>query len=269
MRNFANLLRSLLSAMGEARCGVCHTAAAGADGLCPACVQQLREEEREPCPVCGETASACVCLQKNLSPLPTFLDDGFRTRTWLAHMWYHPLHGSETWEYASTTLLLTCKKRYSPALYAWIAHAVAADLAPFLPPDERKAWILTYPPRSEAGYRKSGFDQCEEIVRLLGRELGIPVRKLLSRQGGGEQKAQQNAAARMDNMTNAFVPRRVPTGCRVLLFDDIVTTGATMREAGQTLLWAGAACVFPVTFAKTMPLANREKDGGQSYDETI
>ncbi len=269
MRNLASLLRLLLSAVGDARCALCHTAAAGADGLCPACIQRLREEEREPCLVCGEAAPLCRCPHMSLSPLPTFLSAGPATRTWLAHMWYHPIHGSESWEHASTTLLLTCKKRYSPALSAWIAHAVAADLAPFLPPDSRRDWILTYPPRSEAGYRRSGFDQCEEIVRLLGRELGIPVRRLLSRQGGAEQKSQLDAAARVDNMAGAFVPRRVPKGCRILLFDDIITTGATLQEAGQTLALAGAAGVFPVAFAKTMPLASREKNEGQAYDGAI
>ncbi len=266
MKNLASLLRLLLSAVGETRCALCHDSPAGADGLCPACREKLWAEEREPCPVCGEAAAHCRCPDLTLSPLPTFLEDGFYSRTWLAHGWYHPMHGSNASDHATTNLLLSCKKRCSPALSGWIAHAVAADLARLIPPDRRKDWILTYPPRSDAGYRRYGFDQCEEIVRLLGRELGIPVRDLLTRQGGREQKSLSDAAARAGNVANAFSPHRVPAGCRVLLFDDIVTTGATMRAAGQTLALAGAACVFPVAFAKTFP---RENPWGALHDQNI
>ncbi len=258
MRNAVSLLRKLLASVGDAPCGLCREAAAGSDGLCPACIQKLRTEEREPCPVCGKAASACICAHLELSPLPVFLFDGSHHRSWLAHMWYHPMHGSDACDHAATALLLNCKKRYSPILSAWIAHSVAADLAPLLPPEQRKDWLLTYPPRSAAGYRKYGFDQCEEIVRLLGRELGISVQKLLSRKGGAEQKTQQDAVSRANNISNAFAPHRVPKDCRVLLFDDIITTGATMREAAQTLALAGAACVFPVAFAKTIAPAHRE-----------
>ncbi len=189
----------------------------------------------------------------SLSPLPAFLSDGTESRTWLVHSWYHPVRGAETIDSATAALLLTLKRQYSPLLSAWIAHQLALSLAPYLLPEKRKDWILTYAPRSSTGYASHGFDQCAEIVGRLGAEMGIPVRKLLIRCGGEEQKHMTDASERSLNVSQAFMAKKVPEGCRVLLFDDIITTGATMREAGQILAYAGASCVFPLAFAKTYP----------------
>ena len=133
-----------------------------------------------------------------------------------------------------------------------IADKMAEELAVVLPQNTRKDWILTYAPRSVKGFTDYGFDQCEEIVRQMGKTLHIPVRQMLVRVSGEEQKRMESADRRIGNIAGAFAPVRVPAGCRVLLFDDIITTGATMREAGRVLAEAGAAAVFPIAFAKTM-----------------
>lgn len=149
-------------------------------------------------------------------------------------------------------MLLTCKRQYSPAISDYIARRMADILSPVLPENAGKHWILTYAPRSLQGFTDHGFDQCEEIVRQMGKILHIPVRKLLIRIGGAEQKTMASAGHRAENIAGAFAAVRVPKNCRVLLFDDIITTGSTMREAGQVLAEAGAAAIFPLAFAKTM-----------------
>ena len=244
---FDRILLAVTGALGDKRCPVCSALLRDTEtmtGICPACLQKLTEESAMLCPVCRNPVSACTCMGTGLSPLHIFLGD----RTWLAHTWYMPDSGERVTE----KLLLTCKKKYSRTLSRYIAEVMAADLARILPENRRKGWILTYAPRSEKGFRRHGFDQCAELVRLMGQRLGIPVRQMLVRVGGGVQKDMETAAQRENNIAGAFAAVRVPEGCRVLLFDDIITTGATMRSAGEILADAGAAAVFPVAYAKTV-----------------
>ncbi|MBQ8641382.1 MAG: ComF family protein [Clostridia bacterium] len=244
-----NLLYKLLiqaaGAIGDRCCPLCRSLLTDPEALlCPACYVRLAEEAAIPCGDCGHPASSCTCPDSSLSPLPAFLNG----RNWLAHTWY--FHAGE--DRLTEMLLLSCKKKYSPALSAYIAGIMTDELAAILPEHIRTDWILTYAPRSVSGFTAHGFDQCEEIVRRIGKRLHIPVRKMLVRVGGGEQKTMESADRRMSNIAGAFEAVRVPESCRVLLFDDIITTGATMREAGQVLAEAGAVAVFPVAFAKTM-----------------
>lgn len=76
-----------------------------------------------------------------------------------------------------------------------------------------------------------------------------------------EQKKMTDAAARADNMADAFTPRRVPEGCRVLLLDDIITTGSTIRAAGNALVQGGATAVFPIAYATTMNKKSQYQKG--------
>lgn len=244
-----NLLYSLLlraaGIVGDRYCPLCRTILQDKTAsLCPACTDRLAKEAALPCQVCGHPASACTCPDSSLSPLPAYLDG----RSWLAHTWYYHAGADRLTE----TLLLSCKRKYSPALSACIAGHMTDALGEILPKKSRGDWILTYAPRSLSGFAAYGFDQCEEIVRLMGKTLGIPVQRMLVRVGGGEQKSMESAERRAYNIAGAFEAVRVPAGCRVLLFDDIITTGATMREAGRVLADAGAAAVFPFAFAKTM-----------------
>lgn len=249
-----NLLHKLLSqaagALGERYCPLCREPVCdSASALCVSCLNKLAEEAAQPCRECGHPASACSCPDSSLSPLPAFLAG----RNWLAHTWY--AHAGE--DRLTEALLLSCKRKYSPVLSAYIAGVMTDELAAVLPESTRKDWILTYAPRSVRGFTDHGFDQCGEIVRKMGKTLHIPVRQMLVRVGGGEQKAMESAIRRADNISGAFEAVRVPEGCRVLLFDDIITTGATMREAGRVLAEAGAAAVFPVAFAKTMYIRSK------------
>ena len=244
---FQQILHTLAGVIGEKRCPLCSAVLPQEnlqDGLCPGCLAKLAEEASMPCPGCGNPVSSCHCGNTGLSPLHIFLGE----RTWLAHTWYCP----DTPDRVTETLLLSCKRKYSYTLSCHIAKAMAADLAPLLPVEKRKNWILTYAPRSSGGYARHGFDQCEEIVRQMGGMLGIPVRQLLSRTGGEEQKTMENTGQRETNIADAFTALQVPKGCRILLFDDIITTGATMRSAGHTLADAGAGAVFPLAYAKTV-----------------
>lgn len=103
--------------------------------------------------------------------------------------------------------------------------------------------MLSWVPISPARKWKRGYDQAELICRALGKELDIPVTKVLKKiRHTKPQSGLQGAARRRANIVGAYkaIKPQALTGKRILLIDDVVTTGATASECAKTLLIAGA-----------------------------
>jgi ComF family protein len=100
--------------------------------------------------------------------------------------------------------------------------------------------LVTWAPTSARRARRRGYDQAEAIARAVARQLGVPCRRLLYRAHGEAQTGKSRA----DRLVGpAFRARRPRVGLRVLVVDDVVTTGATLRAASQALRSAGVAHV--------------------------
>lgn len=117
------------------------------------------------------------------------------------------------------------------------------------PVDPRHAVdMVTWAPTSSARVAERGFDQAEHLARAVARELGVPCRRLLYRAHGGPQTGHDRVARLVGPTFRARAPRRVR---RVLLVDDVVTTGSTLRSARRALLDAGIAEVRCIAAAAT------------------
>lgn len=94
--------------------------------------------------------------------------------------------------------------------------------------------VVTWAPTSRRRRRERGFDQGELIARAVARQLGLPVRRLLDRrdEGSGTQTG-ASRAARLKGPVYAARPQIA--GQHVLVVDDVVTTGATLRSARSAL----------------------------------
>ncbi|MFH1538863.1 MAG: ComF family protein [bacterium] len=96
-----------------------------------------------------------------------------------------------------------------------------------------------------------GFNQSELLAAGVARELGRPVRHALWRVRRRRPQAKMGWKERVKNVSGAFAARgKKVEGKRVLLIDDMITTGATASECARVLKEAGAAEVHVFTLAR-------------------
>lgn len=94
--------------------------------------------------------------------------------------------------------------------------------------------------------RKRGYNQATVLAEVMGAELGVPVYEAaLYRRKKTAASKELNAAERLKNLMSAFYAGPISQDLRrVLLVDDIFTTGATMESCTRTLLAAGVEEVY-------------------------
>lgn len=103
--------------------------------------------------------------------------------------------------------------------------------------------LLTWVPVSPLRRLRRGYDQVELLAKSVGRELDIePVRLLKKTRHNKAQSGISDDAARRANVLGAYrvTNPKILQDKRILLLDDVVTTGATASECARTLLTAGA-----------------------------
>jgi hypothetical protein len=98
-----------------------------------------------------------------------------------------------------------------------------------------------------------GFNQAELLAAEIGRKWNTPVKKIVRRQRGTAPQAGLTNAKRRLNVRGAFriASGRRLDGLRILLVDDVVTTGATASACARVLKRAGAAHVSLLALART------------------
>ena len=112
------------------------------------------------------------------------------------------------------------------------------------------AQVLTWAPVSKARLKQRGYDQSELLTKATARELGIPaVRLLVKHRDNPAQSGVENADVRRENVRDVYRLCGDAAGKRIVLVDDILTTGATAGECARVLRQAGAERVYLVAVA--------------------
>lgn len=133
-----------------------------------------------------------------------------------------------------------------------LARPLADLLVSALPLEERFDVVIPVPLHWRKKWQR-GFNQAELLARAIGRRRGAPVLRALARARFTQTQAGLSNTDRRKNVAQAFRCRRaVETlrGKRVLLIDDVMTTGATAAACARALKQAGADKVVLATVAR-------------------
>ncbi len=114
-----------------------------------------------------------------------------------------------------------------------------------------EADVIIPVPSGFKGLKLRGFNQCYFVAKEFSRLTEIPVEsRLLYKKKETPPQVGLSAIARRLNLRGAFAMRGKLAGERVLLVDDVITTGTTMNECAKTLRRAGASVVTAVSLAR-------------------
>lgn len=146
-------------------------------------------------------------------------------------------------------LILAYKSSQRRRLALFFAETIAQALKERYP----GRIVIPVPPRP-GKLRRKGWDQVEDLARILEHRHGVIVRRILTRADGKQQKA-LDLEERVANMRGkiGIIRSRRGQSCVVpanpVLLDDVLTTGATLSECARTLKAAGSVCVDAVAIA--------------------
>lgn len=122
-------------------------------------------------------------------------------------------------------------------------------LAAALPRDERFDAVVPVPLHWRRRWRR-GFNQSELLARAIARSRGVPVIAALRRVRHTATQTGLSNTSRRRNVAGAFQVRLPVAGKRILLIDDVMTTGSTVAACAGALRRAGALRIVVLTVAR-------------------
>lgn len=207
------ILTWLLDLLYPPKCILCGQLLSTRGPVCTACLDKLPEHDG-PAPHVPFTTGGVVSF---------YYEDALRTS-------FHRFKFGGCAHYAAT---------YGQ----WMAHTISDHLA-------GRFDCICWAPISRRRRRERGYDQSELLCRRIAAQLGMEPLCLLRRtKDRPAQSSLLDAARRCANVSGAYEASSLCAGRRILLIDDIVTTGATLSECSRVLRTAGAADVVYAALA--------------------
>lgn len=221
--------RALLAGLLPNACFLCGGTSPD-DPLCPACEPLLPPHDAaNACPACALPGTGGILCGTCLNEAPAF------DRTYCAFQYAFPVR----------ELVHALKYRGTLALAPALGRRLAGCC--------ESGWDLVVPvPLHPTRVARRGFNQALEMARPVAERLGVPLAlDVVERWRPGLPQAGLDARERARNLRGAFRLRGDVCGSRVLVVDDVMTSGATLREIGRELVAAGALRVANLVLART------------------
>ena len=243
MKSFLAVVKNLVF---PPRCGGCHAllspVAAGEDAVfCAECKKEWHAELCLQCPDCYLAYPDCRCQPSVLQRA------GSKGLLKLAP------YGDTARERVVRRIVLDMKSGACRRVTATVAKELAASLHEelFKLKWEKERIVVAHLPRDARNVRRHGIDQAKVLARALAWESGLSYASLLHRKARAKTQKKLSAKERAENLRDAFGVNEIPSGCCVVLVDDVVTTGASLAAAATALRKAGVKDLICVCIAQT------------------
>ncbi len=225
------LKRYILDIVFSCRCKYCGMVIDIRDEICHTCANTLQKIEGKICKKCGCKADCCVC------------NGEIRFYKGICAPFYY--------EGAASRAIWNLKFKNNTE----IAGILAEDMANCF--YERYGNydfdICTFVPSTKKRLKERGYNQSELIAKSLSEKIGLKCEQLLIKSFETEPQHTLPEMRRLGNIVGCFELKAGVSveNMRILLCDDVKTTGSTINECAKTLLLGGAAEVFCITAAIT------------------
>jgi competence protein ComFC len=232
-------LRALESLFYPALCAVCHAPVTGGVYVCQDCLDKAQRIIAPFCAKCSEPFSGAI--------------DGQFTCANCAHRTLAFDAAVSAYRSRGVVRFVILQFKYNRQLH--LRHPVAKWLLDAMKDDRlchRNFDCIVPVPLHPARLRERGFNQAELLAKILRQRINLTLSRALERIRYTTTQTAFDRIDRMENLRGAFrLRKRIDMqGLRVLLVDDILTTGSTLSECARVLREAGAHSVYAVTAAR-------------------
>ena len=233
-----NIASKLINFFFEFPCPLCHNDSPikhGSNSFCLKCLQVLPLLHGKRCPGCGGEQDGVLELCQHCLKMPP--------RPWSNAISVMKMEGAG--EKAVYELKFSGNRA--------IARAAAELSAPLLLAEKFDDLDYIVPvPLHYRRFFKRGYNQSEVLASMLAKQLNKPYKNLLKRTHSTQRQATLSREERLKNLQGAFAvknPAHV-SGKKILLVDDVLTTGATLHACAEALQQAGSAEILVFTLAR-------------------
>lgn len=220
----------------------------GAAGRIAAWIDELLFPEKTGCLCCGraldeEEGGLCAACTQALEALEARQEENERRGMGEIAPGLAYVHAAYPYEGQARALILRLKFESIRAAAVPLARAMC-----MLPTGEED--VLVPVPTTRRRLRRRGFNQAALLAGEIARELGMPVENALERVDERAAQSTLSAGGRRRNLVGCMRTSADVSGRRILLVDDVYTTGSTAQEAARALLEAGARSVGMLSAAR-------------------
>lgn len=225
MSSISKLFKSFIDALFPQRCIACNQLSEFDSYFCKDCAGKITPVQHKICRKCGRDEKACECnrfIYHFDGLVAPFLNSGQAKESFYSYKFNSNLSAVD---YFAENMALFFKENFG----------------------DIKIDMICYVPLSKKQLKERDFDKCELLSQRVSKLLNIPMEKAILKNENILTQHNLSIDTRFENVRNAYRIVKNVKGKKILLIDDIKTTGATLDSCAKELKFAGAKEVYCLT----------------------